>query len=163
ILGICLIALMGLRVMPEPAFAGGGDLDKTFGTKGIATLCEGEAPPFVRLKPLDSHAVAIQPDGKIVAVGFVTSAIIDAPMVVVMWLVRWNDKGKLDNSFGSGGVVLTSVKQRNNIDRDHLNKTQPDQDAERSEGWAVAIQPDGNDFHIIVGGRTGPAGRAKGK
>jgi uncharacterized delta-60 repeat protein len=156
-LAICFIALMGLRVMPEPAFAGGGDLDKTFGTKGIATLCEGEAPPFVRLEPLDTHAVVIQPDGKVVAVGFVPPAHIAANMPGVIALVRWDDKGKLDTSFGSGGVVFTSVKQRKNIDRDHVDTT------ERSEGWAIAIQPDGNDFHIIVGGRTGPAGAKKGK
>lgn len=72
-----------------------GTLDASFGTAGrVITYGSGaEGGP---------HAVAIQPDGKIVAAGYKR---------VTSWdflTARYNTNGTLDASFGSGGLVTTS-------------------------------------------------------
>lgn len=72
-----------------------GDLDPSFGVNGLATLTNSDfVGPF--------YGVAIQPDGKIVAVGGgVVPYSSSAP-----YLVRYNGDGSLDSGFGSGGKVL---------------------------------------------------------
>jgi uncharacterized delta-60 repeat protein len=70
-----------------------GSLDASFGTGGKVTTSFGSAGE----QALD---VALQPDGKIVAVG---SGDVD-------WgLARYNADGSLDATFGSGGKVTTDV------------------------------------------------------
>jgi uncharacterized delta-60 repeat protein len=75
-----------------------------------------------------AHAVAIQPDGKIVVAG-------DGD-VFNFTLLRFNADGSLDNTFGTYGVVHT----------DFINP--PGQDA---AAYAVAIQPDSK---IVAAGYT---------
>lgn len=96
-----------------------GTLDSTFDgdgklTTNVVSLSEG------------INDVVIQPDGKIIAVGYaeVASGVSDFA------LVRYNTNGSLDTSFGSGGKVTTS------------GTTNAD---------AVALQADGK---IVVSGRA---------
>ncbi|MEZ5842231.1 MAG: hypothetical protein R3D27_00675 [Hyphomicrobiaceae bacterium] len=98
-----------------------GSLDTSFGG--------GDGVETTQIGSLTGAAldVAIQPDGKIIAVGFlVTGSVPDIA------LVRYNADGSLDTTFGGGdGVVSTSVG------------TAFDQ------AYSVALQPDGK---IVVGG-----------
>ena len=75
-----------------------GSLDTSFGTSGRVTTDFTAVPGFD-----EANALAIQLDGKIVAVGLAfTSASKDD-----FALARYNTNGLLDTSFGSGGTVLT--------------------------------------------------------
>lgn len=98
-----------------------GILDATFGTGGVV-LYNGPANAID-----EAHAVAIQPDGKIVVVG--TARNIDNYDVLVL---RYNSNGILDPTFGAGGVVLY------NSPTDYVDN-----------GNGVVIQPDGK---IVVAG-----------
>jgi len=71
-----------------------GALDTTFGDGGKVAI---EVSPIGS----SSNAVAIQPDGKLVAVGYANNASADFAVV------RFNADGTLDSSFGSGGSVTT--------------------------------------------------------
>jgi uncharacterized delta-60 repeat protein len=96
-----------------------GTLDTTFGTTGVVTTPIGPVNDYAR-------DVAIQPDGKIVAGGYAHNGS-DFDFAVV----RYTVSGTLDTTFGSGGVVTTSIGPGTDYARD------------------VAIQPDGK---IVVGG-----------
>jgi uncharacterized delta-60 repeat protein/uncharacterized repeat protein (TIGR01451 family) len=94
-----------------------GDLDSTFGNGGKVTLDLNQ--------PLDrAYDVAVQSDGKIVAVGGSCSP-------CLFTTVRYNPDGTLDTSFGVGGKVKTAVGGLS------------------STAQALAIQPNGK---IVVGG-----------
>jgi uncharacterized delta-60 repeat protein len=95
----------------------GGSLDPAFGSGGIATL-EGT------LSDAEVRALALQPDGKIVAAGN------DGGRGLL--LARYTPNGTLDQGFGSGGRVLTELDGN-------------------SEATGVAVQPDGK---IVAAGRT---------
>jgi len=98
-----------------------GGLDPTFGTNGRVTTNISDLA--------EARAVVVQPDGKIVVVGFARlNGSID-PAVV-----RYNSNGSLDTEFGSGGIVQTLISPRN----DYFG--------------AVALQPDGK---IVAVGFTG--------
>jgi len=75
-----------------------GTLDGTFGTGGIVTLPIGSA---------DDRAwgVAIQSDWQIVVVGEADNG----SFVNNIALVRLNNDGSLDNSFGTSGIVTTPI------------------------------------------------------
>lgn len=105
-------------------YTANGILDATFGTDGLVTtdLIPG-------LKD-EANAVALQADGKIVAVGVAgIGDNVDSDFA----LVRYNADGSLDSSFGSGGIVTTDF-------------TGTSEDATN-----LAIQPDGK---IIAVGFT---------
>lgn len=70
-----------------------GDLDRSFGDAGWATTHLGEVPI--------AHAVALQPDGKILVAGEVDFDL----DVDLAGIARFNRDGSLDRSFGNGGVV----------------------------------------------------------
>ena len=76
-----------------------GSLDTTFGTGGLVTT----APPGTTDAVLSG--LAIQSDGKIVGVGFIT----DTGNVTKFALVRYNSAGTLDTDFGTDGMVLTAI------------------------------------------------------
>jgi uncharacterized delta-60 repeat protein len=99
-----------------------GTLDTSFGTGGTVTTAFGNS------NIQRAEGVAIQADGKIIAVGYVQNATFD------LALARYNTDGSLDNTFGTGGKVTT--------DFDGLNDFAAD----------VAIQTDGK---IIAVGATG--------
>ena len=73
-----------------------GDIDQSFGTLGSTTISFGNpnATSFL-------HAVAIQSDGKIIAVGQATETEAD------FGVVRLNSDGSPDSTFGNGGKVTT--------------------------------------------------------
>ena len=98
-------------------FGASGALDPTFDGDGVVTTSVGFGSV--------ANAVAVQPDGKIVAAGST------AGFPGGFALVRYNADGSLDSSFGTGGRVTTNIGQPN------------------STANAVAIQPDGK---IVVGG-----------
>ena len=77
------------RVNPD------GGLDGTFGAGGVVTtsLSGGDDT---------AYAVAVQPDGKIVAAGLTQAGGHSAALAM-----RYNADGSLDTGFGTGGVVTT--------------------------------------------------------
>ena len=77
-----------------------GSLDKSFGTRGVAKTAIG-ANSFDLI-----FAIALQPDGKIVAVGGTTLANSSSREIV---LARYNANGTLDATFGKGGLALDHV------------------------------------------------------
>ncbi len=74
-------------------FQADGSLDTTFGAGGVVTTAVSAVNDT-------AYAVAVQPDGKIVAAGLSG----DAALVL-----RYNADGSLDTTFGTGGVVTTSL------------------------------------------------------
>ncbi|MCZ4608505.1 calcium-binding protein [Streptomyces sp. Lzd4kr] len=121
-LAASVMALAFVVAAPHGAFAAPGDLDATFGTGGRVTVT---APSYA-----EGEDVAVQPDGKIVSVGWLQDPeYLDAEFV----LTRHNSDGSVDTSFGGGdGEVVTDFENGNDV-------------AQR-----VAIQPDGK---IVVAGR----------
>lgn len=71
-----------------------GSLDNTFGSDGLISTAIGSDYD-------EAYSVAVQQDGKILVAG--QSWIINTDFA----LVRYNQDGSLDNSFGSDGIVLT--------------------------------------------------------
>jgi uncharacterized delta-60 repeat protein len=119
---VALAAAAAALAAPAPAGAGIGDLDPAFDNDGKRT-----GPVFDGVVK-----VALQPDGKIVAVGPVGGF---NPTAAEFTVVRLNPDGSLDMSFDGDGVATTDFGA---IDRSS----------------AVAIQPDGK---IVVAGVTGDA------
>ncbi|MGB7202687.1 MAG: FG-GAP-like repeat-containing protein [Pyrinomonadaceae bacterium] len=74
-----------------------GDLDKTFDADGKTTTSIGVYD--------EARDVAIQPDGKIVVVGFYDDGIVGLPDLDLS-LTRFNADGSLDTTFGTGGKVV---------------------------------------------------------
>lgn len=100
-----------------------GDLDPSFGANGkVTTNFNGSGDR--------ANAVAIQSDGKIVVAGFADTGNFDFAMV------RYNNDGTLDASFGSNGKVTTDVNS-----------------GSFDSASALAIQSDGK---IILAGSTSP-------
>ena len=81
-----------------------GSLDTSFGSNGIAITLIGDANA-------EAEAIALQPDGKIVATGF-TSANSDFATA------RYNENGTLDATFNGNGIVTTTVTA-NSLDEAH--------------------------------------------
>lgn len=103
-----------------------GSLDASFGTGGIviADITPGDN---VRAKE-----VAIQPDGKIVIVGY-SAHEASQIFTYTQFVARYNANGSLDNIFGTGGIVRTTISGLDTF------------------GNSVAIQPDGK---ILAGGEA---------
>jgi len=91
-----------------------GALDTSFNHTGITTTLVGDSYDY-------SHALQLQPDGKIVLGGSGTFGATGSDFV----LVRYNTDGSLDGSYGNGGI--THVDFNENYD----------------EIWAMYQQPDG--------------------
>lgn len=101
-----------------------GSLDTSFDTDGKV------------ITDLSTHddgatAVAIQSDNKIVATGY---ALDNSKFNYSFAVVRYNDDGSLDSSFGNAGIVLTSITNY------------------RDEANDMVLQPDGK---IVVTGYAG--------
>ncbi|WP_158626842.1 T9SS type A sorting domain-containing protein [Flavobacterium sp. GT3R68] len=97
-----------------------GNIDTGFGTNGIVTL------------PLGNE-IQIQPDEKIVTVGTYENSLGSSDIA----LARYESSGDLDSTFGTGGIVTTSLGA-----------------SSRSGANAVSMQTDGK---IIVGGSVSEA------
>lgn len=97
-----------------------GSLDNTFDSDGrVQTNLGSENEDF--------RSLAIQGDGKIIAVGFS-----QGPSYSYFAIVRYTSTGSLDNTFGSGGKVLTRIST-----------------GYEDEAFSVALQDDGK---IVVAG-----------
>ena len=97
-----------------------GSLDFSFGNSGISLIELKNATDLI----ID---IAVQPDNKIVAVGYGNNNYRDIA------IARYNPNGSLDTSFGVNGIVSTSLGNTNSLAN------------------SVVIQPDGK---ILVGGIT---------
>ncbi|MGB3076969.1 MAG: T9SS type A sorting domain-containing protein [Chitinophagales bacterium] len=75
-----------------------GTLDNTFGTGGMYTL-------YLTKKHSECHQLLIQPDGKIVAGGYIDTLVMTAFYRYDYAAIRLNANGTLDNTFGAGGIV----------------------------------------------------------
>ncbi len=120
------VFLFGLQIA---GFAQAGTLDPTFGTGGIVTTNFGLREDF-------GGQVLLQPDGKIVVVGWSYDGVTED-----FALARYLSDGNLDETFGNGGKVITDFEAKDNV-------------AARG-----ALQKDGK--ILLVGTyRTGPVGAA---
>jgi uncharacterized delta-60 repeat protein len=118
---VSVIALVALS--SRWAAAAAGDLDPSFGQGGRVRSDYGTGQDGL-------NDLALQPDGKIVAVGQVGDGISDDFIVV-----RYLTDGTLDPTFGNGGLVVTSFSRFDDI------------------AAAVAIAPNGK---IVVAGYAYP-------
>jgi uncharacterized delta-60 repeat protein len=121
--------LLGLLTPPSPAF-GAGELDPTFGGDGKVVTDFFRAD---RSRVDRAFDVAVQADGKIVAVGVSSRG----NFAIDFAIVRYNLDGSLDSTFGGGdGQVLTDLGGDDSAS-------------------AVAIQADGK---IVVAGTSTAGG-----
>jgi uncharacterized delta-60 repeat protein len=117
--------LTALAVLLAPTLVYGqtqsGTLDLSFGTGGkVTTDFAGSGD--------GAGAIAVQPDGKLVAAGGAT-----INEQVDFALTRYNSDGTLDASFGTGGKVITDFGGRNDL------------------ATSVAVQPDGKIVVAVSG------------
>ncbi|MEK6286133.1 MAG: delta-60 repeat domain-containing protein [Acidobacteriota bacterium] len=77
-----------------------GSLDSTFGSGGKVVTDFAGLPDFLA-------GLALQPDGKIVLAGDVSTYVSASRDDIGFGLARYNKDGSLDSSFGSGGKVIT--------------------------------------------------------
>lgn len=101
-----------------------GTIDNTFGTNGKVTT--GFANGICAIR-----GIALQADGKIIAVGFFTTLVNGVGTNIDFAVVRYNPNGTLDTSFDGDGRVTTNFNSGRNI------------------AYAVAVQADGK--IIVVG------------
>jgi uncharacterized delta-60 repeat protein len=123
--GACVVALVLHQV---PARAAPGDLDTAFGSGGVVMshAVSGETSA--------AHAVVVQPDGRIVAVGGTQGARRER-----FALIRYRRDGRRDRTFRDDGTVATAFHAHSCVTAN-----------------AVALQSDGK---IVVAGIAGCRGR----
>jgi uncharacterized delta-60 repeat protein len=94
---VVITVLTGVAIMPARAYGAGGALDRSFGGDGtvVTDVLQGAFDT--------AYAVAQQPNGKIVVVGFAETQSGERFLVL-----RYRTDGKLDRTFGASGRVLTS-------------------------------------------------------
>jgi uncharacterized delta-60 repeat protein len=93
-----IVAGVLIATVVVPASAASGDLDPSFGVGGrVTTVFPGGAA---------ANAVAIQPDGLIVVVGWAARP----GGVGAFAVARYEPNGSLDPTFGDGGTVLTPIR-----------------------------------------------------
>jgi uncharacterized delta-60 repeat protein len=117
-----------------------GSPDTGFGSGGrtstrVSAIAESD------FDPSGAFAVALQPDGRIVAAGVGTVAT-DRGARSRLAVARYNQDGSLDGSFGSGGVAMTALADGAASDL-------------QAEGHALVLQPDGR---IVVAGSSDAPG-----
>lgn len=105
-------------------FLSDGTLDPNFGRSGITTTDFGKGDSA-------GYAIAVQPDGKIVAAGYASNG-----SDLDFALIRLEANGLFDFGFGRNGRVMTGLGDADNRGGDE-------------HGYAVLLQPDGK---IIVSG-----------
>jgi len=108
-----------VMVSAGTANAQAGSLDVSFGINGLVTT------PFLN-GGSNGNTVTLQDDGKIVVAGASNSDVAVA---------RYNSDGSLDNSFGTGGQVTTTIGTMNNM------------------AYKILVQSDGK---IVIAGTAEP-------
>jgi uncharacterized delta-60 repeat protein/uncharacterized repeat protein (TIGR01451 family) len=116
-----------------------GGLDGSFGTGG-KVITDFNGAHFS-----NGYAVAVQGDGKIVVAG--SSNAVTYSSVA---LARYGSDGRLDGSFGIGGLVTTNVGPTTNSGPGTLDVA-----------YALALQPDGKMVAAGFSARGGPGGGTK--
>ncbi|WP_428563779.1 MAG: BACON domain-containing protein [Solidesulfovibrio sp. DCME] len=117
-----IIASIYIAIAPDKCFSASGDLDPSFGNKGIVITKFDKYEDIIK-------AIAVQQDGKIVVTGQMYT-LSTKNHVKHMTTARYNADGTLDTTFGDQGKIIET------IDKD-------------SHGTAVALQQNGN---IVVAG-----------
>jgi uncharacterized delta-60 repeat protein len=117
-----------LQLWVAPAAAAPGELDTGFGNGGKIAVTLGQSGAY--------NDVALQPDGKIVLVGYDVVSDNNSDFAVT----RLNPNGSVDTGFGSGGTTLIGFVNPN------------DQSAMNDTATSVALRPDGK--ILIAGGST---------
>jgi hypothetical protein len=87
----------------------GGRLDPSFKSRGRIILTDVGDLTFEA-----AYAMTVQPDGKIVAVGFSTPAVGPSSDFA---LVRYESTGRIDRQFGDNGRVLTDFSGTGSTDQ----------------------------------------------
>jgi uncharacterized delta-60 repeat protein len=101
---VAVLSAAALLLSPAATFAAGGTLDTTFGAGGITlTNTTGSTPSTNDLD--NAVALAVQPDGKVVAFGHKALGYGISPDLK---LVRYNEDGSLDETFGTGGIATVA-------------------------------------------------------
>jgi uncharacterized delta-60 repeat protein len=118
VLSTIFLLIAGVRA------ASPGARDLSFGDRGVATYKAGNVFQ-------DSLAIALQPDGKFITVGRIQRC--DTSCNYDFLLIRFNQNGTLDDTFGNNGAVIA----------DNFNQNE--------SAVAVALQPDGK---IVVIGQS---------
>ncbi len=115
LLAICFLLLAAQRLLAQSSA-----MDSTFSFDGKLTTAIGTSDDIC-------HALAIQSDGKIIAAGYSTIAMLNNDFS----MARYNTDGSLDMSFGNNGSVITGIPGGSEL------------------GKAVVIQSDGK--IVLVG------------
>lgn len=84
-------------------FTAAGKFDSGFGRSGVAQV---KVPRPAGAQDVTLTSVAVQPDGRVIVAGYVQLAGTTAARGVV---VRLTSTGKLDDTFGDGGIVSSPV------------------------------------------------------
>jgi uncharacterized delta-60 repeat protein len=129
-LGLGLLAVLALA--QSVAYAADGDLDSSFDGDGRATTNFQDTID-------EAHAVATQPDGKIVTAGTTQISDTDYDFSVA----RYNSDGSPDTTFGGGDGRVTTGLGGNYIDVAEAVAIQPDGKILAVGHWA------GNDFAAV--------------
>jgi len=116
-------------------FNSNGTIDTTFGTNGLLLI---DFDSFAQ----SANAVLIQPDGKIITVGYPNTELDDSDFL----LARCNPDGSLDPSFGVGGKVRTSLGDLNSAANDAV--LQPDGKIV-AVGWNPTQKEGGVEFALV--------------
>lgn len=85
-------------------YTSNGAIDKTFGSGGVAIADFGANAPLS-----GAFALAIQSNGEIVAAGAAAQGALNLSFDSAFALARFTSTGQLDSSFGSGGLVTTTI------------------------------------------------------
>ena len=95
------------RGMGATRFNADGSLDTSFGGDGVAYV---PAPPGDRFDQTQVSAVAVQPDGKVVAAGWLRTQVPandpGSPLVERFVIARFTASGEPDTSFSGDGLVV---------------------------------------------------------
>ena len=100
-----------LEVLEDRCLLSAGALDTTFGNNGLVTGPSSQAT-YTALPATDVSAVVVQPNGKILTGGYLTT-VNRHGSISDFALVRYNANGSLDTAFGNNGVVQTMVGVNN--------------------------------------------------
>ncbi len=120
---LCLALAGALVFAVGSAQATPGTLDPSYGTGGEVTTTIGSGTTYT-----EAEALAVQPDGKVVAAGYGYNGS-DYDFA----LARYNPNGSPDTSFSGDGKVLTDFGSGDDL------------------SYSLALQPDGK---IVVAGRS---------
>jgi uncharacterized delta-60 repeat protein len=85
-------------------YTSSGAIDKTFGSGGVAIADFGANAPLS-----GAFALAIQSNDEIVAAGAAAQGAANLSFDSAFGLARFTSTGQLDSSFGSGGLVTTTI------------------------------------------------------